>query len=64
MQGVICVFFNNPEDVNLDEIKDVKLSAEMTFCSIVVKDHFKIAFNIKNVVVESVYEKKVYRYRY
>ncbi len=26
----------------------------MTFCSIVGKDHFKITFNIKNVVVESV----------
>ena len=30
----------------------------MTFRSIVVKDNFKINFNIKNVVVESVNEKK------
>ena len=30
----------------------------MTFHSVVVKDHFKITFNIKNAVVESVYEKK------
>ena len=30
----------------------------MTFHSIVVKDHFKITFNIKNVVFESVNEKK------
>ena len=51
-------FFNNPKDVNPDEIKDVNISGEMTFCSIVDKDHFKITFNIKNVVVESGNEKK------
>ena len=51
-------FFNNPKDVNLDEIKDVNISGEMTFHSVVVKDHFKITFNIKNAVVESVKEKK------
>ena len=50
MQGEICIFFNHPKDVNI--------SGEMTFRSIVVKDHFKITFNIKNVVVESVNEKK------
>ena len=58
MQGEICIFFNNPKDINPDEIKDVNISGEMTFRSIVVKDHFKITFNIKNVVVESVNEKK------
>ena len=58
MQGEICIFFNNPKDVNPDETKDVNISGEMTFRSIVVKDHLKITFNIKNVVVESVYEKK------
>ena len=58
MQGEICIFFNNPKDVNPDEIKDVNISGEMTFRSIVVKDHFKITFNIKNVVVESGNEKK------
>ena len=58
MQGEICIFFNNTKDVNPDEIKDVNISGEMTFRSIVVKDHFKILFNIKNVVVESVNEKK------
>ena len=52
------VFFNNLKDANLDEIKDVDTSGEMTFRSIVVKDHFKITFNIKNVAVESVNEKK------
>ena len=31
----------------------------MTFHSIVVKDHFKITFNIKNVVVESGNEKSI-----
>ena len=51
-------FFNNRKDVNLDEIKDVNISVKMTFRSIVVKDHFKITFNIKNVVVDSVNEKK------
>ena len=64
MQREICIFFNNPKDVNHDEIKDVNISGEMTFRSIAVKDHFKITFNIKNVVVESVNEKKVYRYRW
>ena len=58
MQGEIWIFFNNPKDVNPDEIKDVNISGEMTFRSVVVEDHFKITFNIKNVVVESVYEKK------
>ena len=38
-------FFNNPKDVNPDEIKDVNISGEITFHSIVVKDHFKITFN-------------------
>ena len=52
------VFFNNPKDVNPDEIKDVNISGEMTFRSRVVKDHFKITFNIKNVVIESGNEKK------
>ena len=47
MQGEIFIFFNNPKDVNPDEIKDVNISGEMTFCSIVVKDHFKITFKIK-----------------
>ena len=57
--STICIFFNNPKDINPDEIKDVNISGEMTFRSIVVKDHFKITFNIKkNVVVESVNEKK------
>ena len=51
-------FFNNPKYVNLDEIKDANISGEMTFRSGEVKDHFKITFNIKNVVVESVHEKK------
>ena len=46
MQGEICIFFNNPKDVNPDEIKDVNISGEMTFRSIVVQDHFKITFNI------------------
>ena len=32
MQGEICIFFNHPKDVNI--------SGEMTFRSIVVKDHF------------------------
>ena len=58
MQVEICIFFNNQKYVNLDEIKDVNVSGEMTFRSVVVKDHFKIAFNMKNVVVESVNEKK------
>ena len=58
MQGEICIFFNNPKDVNPDEMKDVNISGEMTFRSIVVKDNFKITFNIKNVVVESGNEKK------
>ena len=40
MQVEICIFFNNPKDVNPDEIKDVNISGEMTFCSIVVKGHF------------------------
>ena len=26
MQGEICIFFNNPKDVNPDEIKDVNIS--------------------------------------
>ena len=61
--SVICkekfvFFFNNPKDVNPDEIKDVNISSEMSFRSIVVQDHFKITFNIKNVIVESVNEKK------
>ena len=30
----------------------------MTFHSVVVKDYFKITFNIQNAVVESVNEKK------
>ena len=47
VQGDICIFFNNPKDVNLDEIKDVNISDEMTFRSVVVKDHFKITFNKK-----------------
>ena len=36
MQGEICIFFNNPKYVNPDEIKDVNISAEMTFRSIVI----------------------------
>ena len=59
MQGEICIFFNNPKDVNPDKIKDVNISGEMTFRSIVVKDHFKITFKIKNVVVEFVNEKSI-----
>ena len=47
MQAEICIFFNNPTDLNLDEIKYVNISGEMTFHSVVVKDHFKITFNIK-----------------
>ena len=67
--SVICkdkfvLFFNNPKDVNPDEIKDVNISGEMTFRSRAVKDYFKITFNIKNVVVESVYEKVVYFFGY
>ena len=31
MQGEICNIFNNPKDVNLDELKDVQISGEMTF---------------------------------
>ena len=58
MQGEICMYFNNPKDVNLDEIKDVNISGEMIFCSVVVRDHFKITFDIKNVIVESGNEKK------
>ena len=58
MQGEICIFFNNLKDRNPDEIKDVNISGEMTFRSIVVKDHFKITFNTKNVAVESVNEIK------
>ena len=58
MQGAICIFFNKPKDVNPDEIKDVNISGEMPFRSIVVQDHFKITFHIKNVVDESVNEKK------
>ena len=57
-QGENCIFFNNPNDVNPDEIKDVNISGEMTFRTIVVEDHFKITFNIKNIVVESGNEKK------
>ena len=48
MQGEISMFFNNPKDINPDEIKDVNISGEMTFRSIVVKDHFKITFKDKN----------------
>jgi len=33
-QGQICIFFNNPKDVNHDGIKDVNISGEMTFHSI------------------------------
>ena len=44
MQGEICIFFNHPKDVNI--------SGEMTFCSIVVKDHFKITFNIKKMYID------------
>ena len=58
MQGEICIFFNNHNDLKSDEIKDVNISGKITFRSIVVKDHFKITFNIKNVVVESVNERK------
>ena len=50
--SVICkekfvFFFSNPKDVNPDEIKDVNISGEMAFHSVVVQDHFKITFNIK-----------------
>ena len=38
MQGEICIFFqlNNPKNVNLDEIKNVNVSGEMTFRSVVL----------------------------
>ena len=42
MQGAICIFFNNPKDVNPDEIKDVNISGEMTFRSIVIKIILKL----------------------
>ena len=46
-----------PKNVNLDEIKDVNVLGEITFHSVVIKDHYKITLNTKNVVVESVNEK-------
>ena len=52
MQGEICIFFNNPKDMKylyLDEIKDVNIPGEMTFCSVVVKEQFKITFNTKKI---------------
>ena len=38
MQGEICIFFqlNKPKNVNLDEIKNVNVSGEMTFRSVVL----------------------------
>ena len=42
-QGEISILFNNPKYVNLDELKDVQISGEMTFRSLRVKDHLKLS---------------------
>ncbi len=57
-RGDICIFFNNPKGVDLSKMNDVNISGEMSFRSMLIRDYFKISFDITNVVIESVNERK------
>lgn len=57
-RGEICIYFNNPKGVDLSKMNDVNISGEMSFRSMIVRDYLKITFDIKNVEIESVNERK------